>query len=85
MNIIYLTKNHQIYCLQKVNNLEVYGIQCFPKSEKPAVQNYFEKHFKDSALFFQKHRQGVEHMQTIKLLLLVRKLLVPLPCKFVKM
>ena len=45
-----LIKNHQIYCLENLNNRELYNMQLRLKVEKPSAQTYFEKAFENPEL-----------------------------------
>ena len=45
-----LIKNHQIYCLENLNNRELYNMQLRLKVEKPSAQTYFEKTFENPEL-----------------------------------
>ena len=38
-----IINKHQIYCLEKLNNRELYNMQLIVNVEKPASQTYFEK------------------------------------------
>ena len=42
-----LIKKHQIYCLEKLNNGELYNMQLIFNVRKPTAQTYFEKKFKN--------------------------------------
>ena len=43
-------KNHQIYCLEKLNSRELYNMQLILKVEKPTTQTYFRNIFQNPEL-----------------------------------
>ena len=50
INEYHLIKKHQLYCLEKVNNRELYTMKVTPKVKKSTAQTYLEKHFQNLKL-----------------------------------
>ena len=46
----HLIKNHQIYCLNKLNSKEIYNILIESTDSKPSAQIYYKKFFQNSNL-----------------------------------
>ena len=45
-----LIKKHQIHCLQKLKNRDLYNLQLILKVEKTITETYFEKNFQNPEL-----------------------------------